>query len=367
MRRKIAVIDSETDPFKYGRMPKPFIWGFYDGDEYLEFTDTADMAAYLKSRELIVYAHNGGKFDYHFLLPYMEETSKVMLINSRLAKWKLGKSELRDSYNILPVPLAKLNKDVFDYDKMEGDVRDEHMDEIRAYLRNDCIYLYDAVTDFIDRYGLHLTQATASLRQWEGMGHTAPKTSGAYYESIKDYYYGGRVSMFQSGVHNGAFDIVDINSAYPRAMLEEHPWGLDRRMSKTVRDSELPRSLLKVECYSRGAFPQRQQDHSLDFPHDYGTYYITGHEFIAAQETGTMKGARIKNAMIWQDTINFKDYITYFYEMKLKLIVSCQIIAFLIRDRFHRPLWIAPYPSNRFFAAMGRHGPYSAENFRGIL
>lgn len=316
--RKIAVIDSETDPFKFGRVPKPFIWGFYDGDTYMEFGETADLAAFLKEQEIIVYAHNGGKFDYHFLLPYMEGREKLMLINSRLAKWKLGRCELRDSYNILPVPLKQLNKDEFDYGKMEASARAEHMGEIRKYLRNDCQYLYDAITDFISRYGLHLTQATASLKQWEAMGNKAPTTTGAYYVSVKDWYYGGRVTPFASGIHEGDFDIVDINSAYPRAMLEEHPWGIKRTLTRHVKDSELARSLLTVDCYSAGAFPQRQDNGSLEFPHAFGRYLITGHEFIAAQETGTMRNAKIITGHVWDETINFKEFVTYFYDMKLK-------------------------------------------------
>ena len=316
--RKIAVIDSETDPFKFGRVPKPFLWGFYDGETYMEFGETADLAAYLKDRDLIVYAHNGGKFDYHFLLPYMEGREKLMLINSRLAKWHLGRCELRDSYNILPVPLKQLNKDEFDYNLMEATVRAEHMGKIRKYLRNDCTYLYDAITDFIERYGLHLTQATASLKQWEGMGNEAPTTTGAYYVSVKDWYYGGRVTPFQSGIHEGDFDIVDINSAYPRAMMEKHAWGIKRKLTTNIADSEMHLAFLEVECYSEGAFPQRQENGSLEFPHAFGTYFITGHEFIAAQETGTIKKVKIKAGMVWRDSIDFAEFVNYFYEMKLK-------------------------------------------------
>ena len=36
-RRIVAVADSETDPFKHGRFPTPFIWGLYDGTHYYEF------------------------------------------------------------------------------------------------------------------------------------------------------------------------------------------------------------------------------------------------------------------------------------------------------------------------------------------
>ena len=38
-----AVADSETDPFKHGRFPTPFIWGLYNGKHYYEFTNTDDF------------------------------------------------------------------------------------------------------------------------------------------------------------------------------------------------------------------------------------------------------------------------------------------------------------------------------------
>ena len=34
MKRKLIAIDCETDPFKAGRVPEPFIWGMYDGNEF---------------------------------------------------------------------------------------------------------------------------------------------------------------------------------------------------------------------------------------------------------------------------------------------------------------------------------------------
>ena len=68
---RIAVIDFETDPFLYDRVPEPFSAGFYDGETYIDFwgDDCADqLICYLESRKdnLIIYAHNGGKFDFYY-------------------------------------------------------------------------------------------------------------------------------------------------------------------------------------------------------------------------------------------------------------------------------------------------------------
>ena len=37
INRKLAVIDLETDPFQHGRLPKPFLSGFDNGESVVEF------------------------------------------------------------------------------------------------------------------------------------------------------------------------------------------------------------------------------------------------------------------------------------------------------------------------------------------
>lgn len=358
-RRPIAVIDSETDPFKFGRMPEPFIWGFYDGNVYLTFDSTKELAEYLQTQDIIVYAHNGGKFDYHFLLPYLNKKEKVMVINSRLAKWKLGKCELRDSYNILPVPLSAINKDVFDYTKMEKNVRHKHMPEIKAYLKNDCVYLYDAIIKYVNEYGLHLTQAGASFRVWQNRfdGET-PRTSRGFYNEFSRYYFGGRVSCFESGVFNGNFDFIDINSAYPFAMRHKHPWGKECDMSKRwPKDHEIHRSFVTLTCYSAGAFPIRRENGSLDFPHEINTYHVTGHELMAALATDTIKNPKIEYSYIFQDEIDFTEYVDYFYQLKLDAEKSGDKASRLFAKLFMNSLY------GKFAANPDRYKEYIIDNF----
>jgi hypothetical protein len=72
---KLAVIDAETDPFRYGRKPEAFAWGFYDGETYVDFwgaDSTLKLMNYIAAlREPhVIYAHNGGKFDFFYLLPW---------------------------------------------------------------------------------------------------------------------------------------------------------------------------------------------------------------------------------------------------------------------------------------------------------
>ena len=48
-------------------MPAPFIWGLYDGEDFEHFATGAEVVKRLEQENCLVYAHNGGKFDYHYL------------------------------------------------------------------------------------------------------------------------------------------------------------------------------------------------------------------------------------------------------------------------------------------------------------
>ena len=109
-----SVADFETDPFLHGRKPEPFSCGFYDGETYQEFWG-ADCAAqlmrYISSlkRPRRIYMHNGGKFDFFYIIGFLE--NPVRIINGRIVSAKFGIHEFRDSYAIIPVPLKAYDKD----------------------------------------------------------------------------------------------------------------------------------------------------------------------------------------------------------------------------------------------------------------
>ena len=127
---KFAVLDAETDSFLFGRVPKPFIWGYYDGVNFKTFADTKLLIDFISKKKITIYAHNGGKFDYMFLLDYVNAFERPTIINNRLSKLRIGKCTLVDSYNILPIALGDYKKDNIDYAKFEKRVRHRHMSEI---------------------------------------------------------------------------------------------------------------------------------------------------------------------------------------------------------------------------------------------
>ena len=322
--RQVATLDFETDPFKHGRIPEPFCAGIYtEGDVIESYQDwwnddpeelARDVAEYLAPRRWRVYAHNGGKFDFFFLLPYAD---KIKGINGRIASMQIGRCLLVDSYLILPVPLRSYGKTDIDYNKMEREHRDKNRDEILAYLRDDCVNLYQWVTEFRELFGTPLTLASASFAQMKERGIEIEKHRGeSWDEKFRVYYYGGRCENFDSGVFNGPYSYIDINSAYPFAMLSEHPSGTEFERVEFLPTDGTP-YFATISGHSRGALPVRTRG-GLSFPHGLGTYHATSWEIEAGLDTGTLDIDDVIECYVPFDTQDFAPFINHFYSERLK-------------------------------------------------
>lgn len=325
--------DCETDPFGYKRdvehVPQPFIWGVYNGrtEEYIEFSSAEEMLDFFQHRRCCVYAHNGGKFDWHYLPKSRFNTDEpVMIINGRMAKFRVGVAEFRDSLNIFQhTPLSKFGgKLEIDYAKMEPERRAQHMEEIKRYLKADCEVLWRALDEYFQRFGRGLTQAGSAMKVWSKMsGIKPPQQTKEQFLRYKPFFYGGRVECFKTGCARPlkGFKVVDVNSAYPRAMLEKHPFSVAGEVSDTLpADKEIGRSLIRLTAISKGAFPYRLETGELIFPDDskQREYAVTGWELVAALETGTVRQLNIKEVHTFMLTVDFNDYILHFYDERKK-------------------------------------------------
>lgn len=317
-RREIAAADCETDPFEYGATIEPFIWGiFYEDGTQEVFHDTDDFINSVRDKDIIVYAHNGGKFDWHFIAKYINDFSQVMIINGRLAKFKIGQCEFRDSYSLFPLPLSAYKKDDFDYSKLTKENRAKHMPEITKYLLNDCEYLMELVKDFIDKFGMNLTLASSAMKQWKKISDDVPKTNSTYYETYSRFYYGGRVQPFEYGtIENNNIYMYDINSAYPYAMLFSHAYGgniVSAEYDGKIRD----KGFYILTAPSRGFFPYRCPDtNKLLFPDDnmIRKFAVTGWELRLYNRY--YQDFEIKGVFLPITYTDFKDYIYKWYELK---------------------------------------------------
>lgn len=318
--RPIITVDVETDPFKRLREPMPFLWGMWDGNTYRHWPHAEPMMRYLSTQEAIVYAHNGGKFDWTYIFDYLEPYTEILIISGRVARFQIGTCEFRDSWNILPVPLKKLGKGGIEFWKLEADVRDKHMEEIIRYNKQDCTALWDAVTGFTSLYGQKLTLASAALDFWsKHFKHEKPETDADFYELVKPYYCGGRVQCFHKGSINKLFHVVDINSAYPYAMTHKHP--VSTRYDSVIPDKDeeiTPQSLYRIEATSNGGLPYKNEKGELTFPDDgeWREFTITGWELIACIETDTLKGWKPLERRDFLEEIDFQDYVGHFFKMK---------------------------------------------------
>ncbi len=320
--RTIAVIDAETDPFKYGRIPKPFIWGFATENTYKEFYSTESLYEYLRQlkKPHIVYAHNGGKFDFHFMLNLIRPQS-IKIINGRIASFRIGKCELRDSLLIIPRSLDSLGagKLQIDYSLFEYEERKQHMPEIREYLKQDCYALLKVINRFKSEYGLSLTIAGAALNYYESHYGTVQKTTKAFYDRIAPFYKGGRVQAIKTGSFNKKMSYVDINSAYPHVMKTlHHPVG--NKLHHTRNITRVPKNipyLIEFRGHSKGAFPITDPcTKKTSYPT--GTYTIktTSWEYETALRLDLVTVDKILNIFYTPEVINFAEYVDHFYDIR---------------------------------------------------
>lgn len=327
--REIAVFDFETDPFKFGRKPLPFTWGFYDGKTYEskwftadqidddEYVCAASFAEFIKDKRVVLYAHNAGRFDSHYLIPFFEPSLKI--INGRIAKCRVGICEIRDSFLILPLPLSAHKKDSIDYTLFEAEVRDQKQNrkDIENYLYHDCVYLYNWVRKFVDRFGSGLTLAGAGFKQLSKTGYEITRGTETFDDLFRQYYYGGRTQAFKKGVFKGSYQYVDMNSAYSKAMLYDHPKGYS-----FYETNSLPKKgpyFATIKAVSYGALPYQSEKNGLQFPddNDIREYNVTSWEIEAGLETGTLDIYEVEKVYIPAETADFSTYVNKFYSEKL--------------------------------------------------
>lgn len=321
--KPVAAADLETDPFRYGRPPKAFLAGIHDGKTTMTWWGpdcVLRLLEYLGDKELLVYFHNGGKFDVlGHILPLLDpaDIGDVLRIGSRVVKLCWRGIEFRDSYAIVPRPLKDFDKDSIDYRKMESQVRERHRDKIMSYFRKDLTSLFELVTSFIERFGRKLTLGAACfdiLRKEFGI--EPHHTSRSFDRELRRFYFAGRTQFFSIGRHVGKYRVFDINSAFPFAMTADHWWSQDWKESHRIPRKWKLQSFYCIECEAAACFPLRVKGESLQFPHGFGRYWVSGWELFAAMECKAVSKLRILHVLQPTKVITFKPYVDKFYEEK---------------------------------------------------
>ncbi len=290
--KKLAVMDFETDPFKHGRNPVPFSFGFYDGENYVEYWGDDSIEQFIRviddyREPLLIYAHNGGKFDFLYFIKYFSEN--IRIINGRVVEGHIGIHTLRDSYAILPMPLSDYRKDDIDYDKLEKKCREQHKIEILSYQKTDCIALFELISAFWKEFGDVLTIGSAAMRELKKF-HKFDTGGATYDKFFREYYFGGRSQCFETGIINDDIKIYDVNSMYPHVMHSKlHPVGTEHIYNTRVNNKT---SFVMFEGENYNALPIRTKT-GLNFNVPRGTFKTSIHEFNIGLETKTIKPKKI--------------------------------------------------------------------------
>lgn len=348
--RKIIAIDAETDPFQEGRVPEPFIWGSYDGTDFRTFDSGLDLLTTFFGDHCYLFAHNGGKFDFHFLLKYIKET-RVRLINSRIVEMDIGNAKLRDSFSIIPEPLSAYKKTDIEYWKLEKEHRKEHRTEIIEYLRTDCVYLWELVDGFFRVAGRQATIAANALSYARKLGIDPGRTNHRFDTEFRQFYFGGRVEARIPGKHKN-INVFDINSSYAYAMLHHHASGPDYFVDDKTgpyTTEQIQRSFIDITCFSRGAFPLVDKL-GMRFPQCLARFRITGWEYLTAKKHDLISHEKINRILLLPRTITFASYVEDWHQKKQQAEIDGDTLQRLIAKRMLNSLYgkMAQNPVNYF-------------------
>lgn len=291
----IAILDMETDPFdNVGRdIVLPFMGVLYCDEQepvivweedYEEFVCKMFAAIEALPGHYTIYAHNGGKFDWLFLISKLR--GKVSFKGRGIMSAMIGNHEIRDSFHIIPEKLAAMQKQKFDYvEKLKKKSRAKFKKEIIDYCISDCSNLLYYVRRFIERFGFKISigaAALAQLREHYEIEHVS-QTTDAY---LRRYFFGGRVECLRGAGHwiHGQ-RLYDINSAYPNAMAsQQHPVG-----SEYIVRSGKPNGntcFITLRCKNNGALMAREEDGSVSTRTREGVFHTTIYEHDMALQLG---------------------------------------------------------------------------------
>ena len=327
-KRCIAILDMETDPFDAELKADilPFLAVLYS-DEFepiviWEENNAAFVASVVRAiRELpdqyTIYAHNGGKFDFLFLVSKLR--GDVKFKGRSLMSARIGAHELRDSAHIIPERLAAFQKDKFDYTRNLKNARNHWKKEIIEYCIADCRYTLDIVKSFVAAYGFKLTIGQASMGELK-KHYSVKKINQGFDTQLRDFYFGGRVECLRGRGHfKGAYKLYDVNSMYPKAMASySHPIG-------DFNDYDLRRGpptdqtvFIDVTCNNNGALIGRDDNGFTTATIKRGRFKTTIWEYEIALKYGLISDIQINASWDCRLRSNFENFIVPLYDNRLK-------------------------------------------------
>lgn len=321
---RVAVLDMETDPFDNLSKTRidPFVACIYsdhfepiviwndDPETFIELL-TAELLAL--PDEYTIYAHNGGKFDFLFMVHKLR--GHVKFKGRGIMCARLGPHEIRDSFHIIPEKLANWQKQEFDYSKMRKGNRQKYKDEIIAYLISDCRYLFEIVKQFLNEFGFKLSIGQAAIAELRK--HYKTKRIGENMDGfLRHYFFGGRVEcLMGKGEFYGPYKLYDVNSMYPYVMANyQHPIGNEFEIR---RGSPGPATVfIDLDCDNYGALVKRCDNNETSAAHSSGRFRTTIWEFETALRYGLIDNVQIRHCIDCAERTDFRKFVEPLYERR---------------------------------------------------
>lgn len=324
----IAILDMETDPFDSANPDEkihPFCACLYSDkfepiviweENYEIFVSELLLAINELRGSYTIYAHNGGKFDYLFLVHKLR--GRVSFKGRGIMSAKIGQHELRDSFHIIPERLANYKKDDFDYEKMRKSKRASYRDEIVRYLINDCKYLLEIVKGFVGNFGLKISIGQAAMAELKKSYPNVKSIGENTDATLRDYFFGGRVECLAGKGHfSGAYKLYDVNSMYPHAMAAfKHPVSDDYTLRR--KGGITPATVfLDISCRNYGALVRRTEDNETTAQAKDGRFLTTIWEFQAALELDLIENVKVHGYLDNAERTDFSNFVVPLYEKRL--------------------------------------------------
>lgn len=324
----IAILDFETDPFDDAKEVKirPFLAVLYSHkfdtiviweEEPERFYDKLLQALSRLPGRFTIYAHNGGRFDYLFMVHRLR--GAVNFKGRGIMSARIGEHEIRDSFHIIPERLANWQKDAFDYQKLKQENRDASKEEIIQYCIHDCKYLLDIVSKFIDGFGMKLTIGQAAMHELR-KEYDVPKFSEGWDNIIRQWFFGGRVECLRGrGEFVGPYKYYDVNSLYPYVMSAfQHPIG-DFPGSYSLRYGPPNEHtvFINLTCRNRGGLIGRNVDGETTARIPSGEFFTTIWEHDVALRFGLISEIKYGYCVDCTARSNFSRFVIPLYENRL--------------------------------------------------
>jgi DNA polymerase type B, organellar and viral len=336
-RRCIAILDMETDPFDQDtpiaelrhkkREPIfPFLAILYSdqfepiiiwNENYDQFCDAVIHAIEALPDRYTVYAHNGGKFDFLFLIHKLRGDVKFKGRGIMCAR--VGAHELRDSYHIIPEKLAAYQKDRFDYSLLKRGRRPANRAAIIQYCLADCRYTFDIVKTFVQTFGLKISIGQAAMAKIKE--HYTFENFGAGWDKyVREWYFGGRVECIKgAGEFHGDYKLIDVNSLYPDAMARySHPIGGFHDYTIRCGPPSNDTIFIELYCRNRGALLARSESGETVSTVTTGVFKTTIWEYEVALKHGLISDIEIIQCLDCSKRTDFKKFVLPLYDNRLQ-------------------------------------------------